>query len=535
MTFTAAGIALNVETKATTDNNWQGVQQVAVLVDGAVKPYDVQASADDNYKSATLSSSDPFYWQNTEPIEVSAWWPYAETMPAVVVQANQSEEDNFHKSDYISATNTIEFGGSTALTFTHRTAKVTVTLLPGTDHGMTADDLLGAQVTLTGVTTGNPADGNTVTPYQNTTALLPPQTIAVGQPFIQIALAPGTTYVYKTEEAAQLQGGYQYTYTITVSKAGLDLAGNSISSWTGNPGGPTEGTADLGYIYDQTTDTYTVYTAEGLDAWANVVRGGNTGANCTLANDIDYGGKTWNELSTYYTGTFDGGGNTLSNIAIPDNLGGYNGLFRLLDGTVRNLVLDGVSLQANANYNGLIAGVNRGTIAGCTVLPTCKINVSDQSSYIGGIAGNNNGQITRCQVACSLEGNNVDGYVGGIAGANTKASIMACSYTGNYNATSHAGSLTGYLLSGSSVTACWTSVTLGSSATMTGMVGYQFGGTLTACYWEGDDITDNDTGTQVTDGDWTDACDAMNAALPADFGWHYVAGEDGLPVLVKTE
>ena len=46
ITFTAAGIALNVETKATTDNNWQGVQTVAVLVDGEMKPYDVNASGD---------------------------------------------------------------------------------------------------------------------------------------------------------------------------------------------------------------------------------------------------------------------------------------------------------------------------------------------------------------------------------------------------------------------------------------------------------------------------------------------------------
>ena len=377
MTFTAAGIALSVDTKATTDNNWQGVDQVAIQVDGAVKPYDVEASGD--YTTATLSSDNPFYWQSTAPIQVSAWWPYTDgstAMPNVVVQADQSTEDNFHKSDYISATNTITFGGSTALTFTHRTAKVTVALKRG--DGMTDEELAQATVTLTGITTGNAADGNTVTPYQNTTALLPPQTIAAGQNFIQITLTPGVTYVYKTEEAAQLQGGYQYIYTITVNKAGLDLAGNSISGWTDNPGGTTEGTADLGYIYDQTTDTYTVYNAAGLDAWANVVRGGNTGANCTLANDIDYGGKTWNELSTYYTGIFDGGGNTLSNIVIPDNLGGYNGLFRLLNGTVQNLVLDGVSLQASASHNGFIAGYNNnGTIAGCTVLSTCKVTSSN--------------------------------------------------------------------------------------------------------------------------------------------------------------
>ena len=529
MTFTAAGIALSVDTKATTDNNWQGVDQVAIQVDGAVKPYDVEASGD--YTTATLSSDDPFYWQSTDPIEVSAWWPYAETMPDVVVQADQNEEDNFNKSDYISATNTIEFGGSTALTFTHRTAKVTVSLKRG--EGMTDEELAQATVTLTSVTTGNAADGNTVTPYQNTTALLPPQTIAAGQPFIQITLAPGVTYVYKTEEAAQLQGGYQYTYTITVNKAGLDLAGNSISSWTDNPGGPTEGTATLPYIYDASTNTYTVYTADGLDAWAADERGGNWGANCILANDIDYGGRTWGgtEDINGFDGTFDGGGYTISNMVIP-----ASGLVKRLYGTVQNLVLDGVELQTANGYHGLIAGTNNGTIAGCTVLSSCKI-ISNDYGYIGGIAGyNNSGLITRCHAEHSFEGSNSSNHIGGIAGSNM-SSITASSYKGSYNVTGNAkaGSLIGRF-GGGAATACWTSVKLVPTATMTGMVGTVTGdGTLTACYWEGDGITDNGTGTQVTGGDWTDAINDMNTELGADFGWQWTTGGDGLPTLVPNE
>ena len=208
MTFTAAGIALSVETKATTDNNWQGVDQVSVQVGGEVKAYDVEASADDNYKSATLTSDNPFYWQNTAPIEVTAWWPTGDVMPQVVVKADQSAEANYQASDYISATGTVQFGGSHDLQFTHRTAKVTVTLQPGTDHGMTADELAGATIALTGVSTGD-TESATVTPYQNTTALLPEQQIAANEPFIRVTLATGTTYSYKPDEAITLKAGYQ--------------------------------------------------------------------------------------------------------------------------------------------------------------------------------------------------------------------------------------------------------------------------------------------------------------------------------------
>ena len=543
MTFTAAGIALSVETRATTDNNWQGVQTVAVLVDGEMKPYTVNSSGD--YQTATLSSDDPFYWQNTAPIQVSAWWPYTEgstDMPDVVVQADQSEETNFHQSDYICAENQqVEFGGTQALQFTHRTAKVVVNpLQPGTDQGMTAGELEGATIALTGVTTGNEADGNTVTPYQNSIALLPGQQIAADEPFIRISLANGTTYSYKPKEAITLQAGYQYTYTITVNKTGLGMSNVAVTNW--DNGAEIAGEAEpepLTHTYDASTNTYTVYTADGLDAWASDMRDKyNWTANCILANDIDYEGRTWGGTDDIngFDGTFDGGGYTISNMVIPASVGG---LVKHLKGTVQNLVLDGVELEATTSYHGLIVEKNNGTIAGCTVLSSCKI-ICNNYVYIGGIAGYNyqNGLITRCHAECSFEGSNSSDNIGGIAGT-SDGSITASSYKGSYNVTGDfatAGSLIGFYGEGSA-TACWASVKLVSSATMTGMVGrWAFSTpTLTACYWEGDGITDNGTGTQVTGGDWTDAIDEMNKALGEDFGWQYVKGEDGLPVLVKTE
>ena len=554
MTFTAAGIALSVETKATTDNNWQGVQTVAVLVDGEMKPYTVQADATDGYATATLTSDDPFYWQSTAPIQVSAWWPYTEgstDMPAVVVQADQSEETNFHQSDYICAENQqVEFGGTQTLQFTHRTAKVVVNpLVKG--EGMSDTELQGATVALVGVSTGN-ADNATVTPYADGTnllALLPGQQIAADEPFIRISLANGTTYSYKPDEAITLQAGRQYTFTITVNKTGLGMSNVAVTNW-GN-GAEIAGEAEPVIDFTLAADgSYTVYTAAGLDAWADAVKSGKGNANCTLANDIDYEDKTWGGTGTsQYAGTFDGGGNTISNMVISAG-SDYSGLFNQLSGTMQNLVLDDVELQTADGYHGLIAGTNHGTIAGCTVLSSCKIISNDEAkiTYIGGIAGNNYGQITRCHAECSFEGSNLMPDIGGIAGKDD-GSITASSYKGSYNVTgsddlSSIGSLIGMSIY-SYVTACWTSVTLGSSATMNGIIGGKggIGGsgaptitrTVTACYWEGDGITDNGFGTQVADGNWAEAINEMNKALGEDFGWHYVAGGDGLPVLVKNE
>lgn len=237
MTFTTAGITLSVETKATTDNNWQGVQTVAVKVGDEVKPYTVNPSSD--YQTATLTSDDPFYWQNTAPVTVSAWWPYTDgstAMPDVVVQADQSCTSGYQQSDYISASGKVEFNGSHALTFSHLTAKVVVKPLQR-GNGIGENDLDGAAITLVGVSTGKATDA-TIIPYDDGTshlALLPGQAITAGKPFIQVTLADGTVYNYKPDEAITLQAGYQYTYTITVNKASLGVENATISSW-GNGG-----------------------------------------------------------------------------------------------------------------------------------------------------------------------------------------------------------------------------------------------------------------------------------------------------------
>ena len=358
MTFTAAGIALSVETKATTDNNWQGVQTVAVLVDGEMKPYDVNPSGD--YQTATLTSDDPFYWQNTAPIQVSAWWPYTDgstDMSAVVVQADQSEETNFHKSDYICAENqTVEFGGTQALQFSHRTAKVVVNPLVAGDD-MTDAELQGATIALIGVSTGS-ADDATVTPYDNSIALLPGQTIPAGEPFIRISLATGTTYSYKPKEAITLQAGYQYTYTITVNKTGLSGSNAAVTNW--DKGAEIAGVAEPVIDFTLADDgSYIVYTAAGLLAWAAKAQE-DLSLGCTLADDIDMSGQAWTpignastNMTPAYTGTFDGAGHTISNLSTTSYYGGLFGGIR--GGTVKNLTMENPQISGNNDAGGIVA------------------------------------------------------------------------------------------------------------------------------------------------------------------------------------
>ena len=195
--FTATGLnpvaTAIANTRAPADGNWTGVQSVAVLMDGTVKTYNVTPTADPT--SATLTSTDPYYWTNHNDITVTAWWPYTAgetTPPAVKVKANQSTQKDFEGSDLIVADGQTVTYGSPTLRFTHRTARVTIVLTDYTE-GL-------ASVQLTGLSTegDNP---DIIVPYDkgsNTyTAIVAPQSVAAGTTFITCTFTNAKTFVYK--------------------------------------------------------------------------------------------------------------------------------------------------------------------------------------------------------------------------------------------------------------------------------------------------------------------------------------------------
>ncbi len=223
-------VATPASTRATVDGDWQGVQTVAVEMGGTVKQYNVMASDADGYKTATLSSdTDPFWWTSREDITVSAWWPYGTTMPDVVVKEDQSTREGFEGSDFIAALNkTVQFDNPT-LEFSHRTARVTINLKPGT--GITSVD--GATVSLTSLSADN--ENPTVIKTYHASgdsyeALTAPQTVAKGEPFIRVELGGGNFY-FRPQNDVVLEAGNRYTYTVRVNATGLTLEGCTITDW----------------------------------------------------------------------------------------------------------------------------------------------------------------------------------------------------------------------------------------------------------------------------------------------------------------
>ena len=525
--FTATGLnpaaTAIAGTRAPADGNWEGVQSVAVLMDGTVKAYDVTPSTADP-TSATLTSTDPYYWTNHNNITVTAWWPYTAgetTPPAVKVKANQSAQKDFEGSDLIVADGQTVTYGSPTLRFTHRTARVTIVLTDYTE-GL-------ASVQLTGLSTegDNP---DIIVPYDkgsNTyTAIVAPQSVAAGTTFITCTFTNGKTFVYKMKNATDWQAGGEYTYTVSLAAA-----------------------KDLGYTIES-NGSYTVYNADGLMNIAELVNGGKTDINITLDKNIDLTGKDWTPIGTdydnSYKGTFDGGGHTITGLTFTTN-DKYAGLFGWLNkaGTVKNVVMEGVQITSNQIYGGSIGGVagySWGTIENCSVSGSVSGTV-----YVGGVVGAQiGGSITGCSSSATVKGT-VD--VGGVAGqTNSSATLTACYATGNVIIEIDpvrniaGGGLVGFN-GGNGVLACYATGNVTSTGSSTGNV-HIFGllgdnyTTVTACYWKNNQERGYKTAPESTKVDgtyvtWQNAVDAMNRALQnVGSEWRYEL-KGALPTLRK--
>ena len=562
--FTATGLnpaaTATAGTRAPVDGDWEGVQSVAVRIDGTVKAYDVTPTTDRT--GAMLTSDDPHYWTNHDDITVTAWWPYTEgetTPPAVVVRADQSSPTDFEGSDFISAENQPVSYGNPTLRFTHRTARVTVILTDYTEERMF--------VRLTGLSTenGNPAE---IAPYDKGgdtyTALVAPQSVATGTAFITCKFTNGKVFVYKMKNDAEWKAGEEYTYTVSLAAAK-------------DPGYTIEGDG-----------SYTVTTADGLKNVAKLVNEeGKTDINITLDTDLTLTGE-WTPIGTEsqpYTGTFNGKDKTITGLTVNQEGTNYVGLIGYLGsgGKVQNVVLEGVQITSD-NSSGYAGGVAGNSFGG--TIENCSVSGSVSGSFsVGGVVGSQwGGSITGCNSSATVKGVI---FAGGIAGeTNSGASLTGCYATGDVTVendgtnNSHAGGVVGYN-GGDTLTACYAtgnvigtgtgtdpiyvggvtgSNNLGTltacyhsaetvsgpdGATTGGVTGRNFEdailgkGTLTACYWENNQkqgIGDNHAGTGETtkvEDDWTEAMNAMNAALQSvDSEWRYEL-TGALPTLKK--
>ena len=246
---------------------------------------------------------------------------------------------------------------------------------------------------------------------------------------------------------------------------------------------------------DEETDseqTKTVIkTVEDLQAFAAAVNNGDydnkTDAIVSLDADLDLTGVAWTPIGddTHdFAGTFDGQGHTISNITIGTEdapiTGDMAGLFGVIEGTIKNLLLDKVSVSANVDYyvgglvayavgpienchvtnldmdavatgvGGLIGYATSGnSIYGCSV--SGEIAAKSGCMGVGGFIGSmgKNAQITYsgatvAVIAPNERGSNIGGFIGRGNGERAAKSIIKnCYAKGNVTGDAYAGGFTG--------------------------------------------------------------------------------------------
>lgn len=433
------------------------------------------------------------------------------------VQADQSTGTNMQASDLLYDQGGTVGSANLSVTFSHKLSKLTVTLQK--EENLTEDvtfnavtlqgTKLGTTLNLTDGTLGEASgDATDITMCPATTAntyecILVPQEATYSVLINAEVGGEQKTYVYTPSAAYTFESDQSYTLALTVRKADEPTAIESIDvkGWgDGNDIALGDGEAVEPYTIDA-AGNYTVYTAEGLQAWRKAINSENT-INCTLAADIDMTGQTLPRMDVRNFGVFDGNGHTIT--GLKDCLVHWNE-----GGTIRNLTL--VEPTITTNRTGAVAGTNYGTIENCHVVGG---SVVSQGSWCGGIVGANDGTIRACSSSTA-----VTAYLfeaGGIVGYNA-GSVLACYATGSVTSSG------GYIGA---------------------IVGRRDGGTQTACYWSGDAEKgvgfDTDNTMEVGDGNWAAAMTEMNKALKADGStYRWTTNGDGEtgnhPLIITTE
>lgn len=487
VTLTATCASTTTTTRTTIEGTWDWTDgiQVGVMIGDKVKPYDINISASTS-KEADLTSTDPHYWTKAKEL-VTAWYPYnGETaLPEVTVKDDQYEWEDYLASDCLAAVEQeVTYGGSTALEFSHRTAKIEITITNQNGGTDLPNNYTVKEVTIS-TDGGNRVIKTCPALSSSWKALIPPTTTAANDLIIMVTLgndyyddSNNKKYRYKHPEPQEFKANTQYALTLKVGEHDLVLADCTIKPWesaTDTPETEIIEQKDF-FVVD---GVYHVKTAAGLKAWAKEVNNtvhtddDETDIDCILENDIDMTDVTWEPVKAahgaydnYFRGTFNGNGHTISNLTINTTstraagtpptgfIGTLNG------GTVKNLTLRNVNITGKS-YTGAIVGscINGSYIYCCQV--TGKVT---GTSSVGGIVGCIwNSKILACSSMCDVTGTvKIDAKnIGGIIGEANGATVISCYANGKLSMPSESD----------------------NNNYMGGITGYDDNGIYTACYW----------------------------------------------------
>ena len=296
------------------------------------------------------------------------------------------------------------------------------------------------------------------------------------------------------------------TYTITLNTVG-DSGYESLKSRV-----LTVTTSATG---DSAVTGLAVSSRSELEAMADDLTG-----TYILIADIDLSASEWTPIGSYaastpFTGTFDGGGHSISNMSITAEENN-KGFFAYTDGAALQYS-DFSDVFFTASYG------NRGAAVGNAQNSTLKYLTSSGTvngiSGLGGIAGScSSCTVSNCSSSVTV---NATSTSGGLVGAASSSTISSCSSTGDVIGTiQHIGGLIGYAAY-TTVEFCHATGSVTGGVNTGGLVGYlrYDGSSASYCYATGDV-----SGTGVDGNGWSNAGGLVGFAELGDVFYSYATG-----------
>ncbi len=496
VSFSVMELTRSAETKEA----WKNGDQFAIFEEGSQKYskcYEMLSATDLTLTAA--AGVEPFYITSTSSSnEYLAFYPYIAGWSYADYQA--AIATNFNEVDFISSGD--NFSTNTTFDFSHKQSLLTFTFLAGLEFSNGFDALT---VTLT---IGNDveifefSDLGGVSSYTFSTLV---NTIATND--------------FGTTAKSFVAVGYDNSGVVypcymdfTTSNT---ITSTSIDSWEAGGNYSYDylavGTFDI--FYKLATDTYEIYTAAGLKAFANLVNGTDSDAGAhyagfdgfssspqaiidgKLMEDIDLvtvcskdngswipiGNNDTSGNSAIYKGEFDGNGKVVKNLYI-DSDSDYQGLFGYTykntntgtNAKISNLGVVNGSVKGNFYVGGVVGYAQNSSISDCYNTATV-----DGVIDVGGVVGYAVGEITNCYNTGDVKGSKLS--VGGVAGKLNYSAVSDCYNTGNIenygdiDGGSYTGGVVGEAYNNTTVTKCYNTGDVKSSyESVGGVVGYLY-------------------------------------------------------------
>ncbi len=183
---------------------------------------------------------------------------------------------------------------------------------------------------------------------------------------------------------------------------------------------------------------------------------------------------------TYFQGTYDGGGHTISGINISQSTSNYIGMFGFSYGaTIDSIGVINERITQNGSAQGYVGGLLGGgtndTISACYTTGSVE-----GVQYVGGLVGYNGSSSTISVSYSSDSVTTVNGNGGGLVGDN-QAPITDCYSTGSVGSSANIGGLVGY--NASTISYSYSTGNVTGYINKGGFAGYN-ASTLTNCFWD---------------------------------------------------